>query len=90
MLMTSLGGNDFDAACGLYPEIAGQRVLVTGVSATHGIDMVRSFAEHGARLVLQMNEANAATQGLLELIAPMTLKLLRWALAFVLLLPLST
>ncbi len=73
MLMTSLDGNDFDAAYGLYPEIAGQRVLVTGITSSHGVDMVRSFAEQGARLVLQMNEANAATQGLLELIAPMTL-----------------
>lgn len=74
MLTTSLGGDDLDLAqFGLYPEIAGQRVLVTGITGERGIDMVRVFAEHGARLVLQMSETSEATQGLLEMIAPMTL-----------------
>lgn len=74
MLMTSLDGDNLDAAqLGLYPEIAGQRVLVTGITGSRGIDLVRAFAEHGARLVLQIAEADEATQGLLEMIAPMTL-----------------
>lgn len=72
MLVTSLDGENLDAALlGLYPEIAGQRVMITGISGTRGIDMVRSFAEHRARLVLQIAEANVATQGMLEMIAPM-------------------
>ena len=63
MLTTSLGGDDLDLAqFGLYPEIAGQRVLVTGITGERGIDMVRVFAEHGARLVLQMSETSEATQ----------------------------
>lgn len=74
MLMTSFDGDTFDSALlGLYPEIAGQRVLVTGISSTRGIDMVRVFAEHGARLVLQISDAGSETQAMLEMIAPMTL-----------------
>lgn len=74
MLMTSLDGDNLDAAAlGLYPEIAGQRVLITGISNSRGIDMARAFAEHGARLVLQISEPGNETHGLLEMIAPMTL-----------------
>lgn len=74
MLMTSLDGDGFDAAAlGLYPEITGQRVLITGISSSRGIDMARAFAEHGARLVLQISDACRETEALLEMIAPMTL-----------------
>lgn len=36
----------------IYPELAGQRALVTGVSGAFGVDISRAFAEHAARLVL--------------------------------------
>lgn len=39
---------------GMYPELAGARVLVTGVHATRGVDLVRAFADHGCRMVLQV------------------------------------
>jgi NAD(P)-dependent dehydrogenase (short-subunit alcohol dehydrogenase family) len=37
-----------------YPELAGARVLITGVSADKGVDIARGFAEAGSRLVLQI------------------------------------
>ena len=44
---------------GMYPELAGARVLVTGVQATRGVDLVRAFGEHGCRMVLQIPEVSA-------------------------------
>lgn len=41
----------------VYPELAGARVLLTGVSATAGVDTARAFADHKAALVLQSSEA---------------------------------
>lgn len=57
-----------------HPELAGKRVLITGLSSTIGIDLVRAFADHRARLVLQFCEqsetmdvvAEMAAQGALE------------------------
>ncbi len=37
----------------IHPELAGARVLVTGLTAEAGVDIVRAFADHRARLVLQ-------------------------------------
>lgn len=37
----------------VYPELAGARVLVTGLTPSAGVDLARAFAEHKARLVLQ-------------------------------------
>lgn len=50
MLMSvvrSLPGNT------VYPELAGIRILVTGLDAATGVDLARAFADHKARLVLQ-------------------------------------
>ncbi len=72
MLMSSVADFELDdARIGVYPELAGKRVLITGVSGRVGIDIVRAFAEHRARLILQLDEATTATQGLLETIAPL-------------------
>jgi NAD(P)-dependent dehydrogenase (short-subunit alcohol dehydrogenase family) len=53
-----------------YPELAGKRVLLTGVTASHGIDIARAFAEHGVRLALQVDEVTAETTALVEVLAP--------------------
>jgi NAD(P)-dependent dehydrogenase (short-subunit alcohol dehydrogenase family) len=36
-----------------YGELAGARVMITGLSPDHGVDIARAFADHKARLVLQ-------------------------------------
>lgn len=38
------------------PELAGARVLITGLTSTSGFDVARAFADHGARLILQSPE----------------------------------
>jgi NAD(P)-dependent dehydrogenase (short-subunit alcohol dehydrogenase family) len=53
-----------------YPELAGKRVLVTGVAGSLGIDVVRAFAEARARLVVQADEDGPETQAMAEIIAP--------------------
>ena len=53
-----------------YPELVGKRVLVTGVTGPLGVDVVRAFAEAGARLVVQAIEDGPETQALAEIIAP--------------------
>lgn len=53
-----------------YPELVGKRVFVTGVSGPLGIDVVRAFAEAGARLVVQADEDGPETQAMAEMIAP--------------------
>lgn len=53
-----------------YPELAGKRVLVTGLTSACGVDIVRSFAEHRCRLVLQLDEESEATQAIAEIAAP--------------------
>ena len=40
----------------VFPELAGRRVLVTGLTAHAGVDLVRAFAEHKARLIIQIPE----------------------------------
>jgi len=53
-----------------YPELAGKRVLITGVSSACGVDVARAFAEHRARLILQFAEESEAMQGVAEMVAP--------------------
>src|SRR5262245_50930737 len=67
MMMTSV--MDGQSRCGLYPELAGARVLITGLSPTCGVDVARAFADHGGRLVLQTPDANSETHALLEVLA---------------------
>jgi NAD(P)-dependent dehydrogenase (short-subunit alcohol dehydrogenase family) len=58
-----------------YPELAGKRVLVTGLTSTCGVDIVRAFAEHKGRLVLQSAEDSAAMQTVAEIAAPEALEI---------------
>ena len=53
-----------------YPELRGRRVLVTGVTADHGVDIARAFAEHGARLIVQASGTAEETAALGEMLAP--------------------
>ena len=53
-----------------YPELAGKRVLVTGVAGPLGVDVVRAFAEAHTRLVVQADRDCPETQALAEIIAP--------------------
>ncbi len=57
-----------------YPELAGARVLITGISTETGVDIARGFAEVGSRLVLQIDpghEPDAAEKSaaLLQILA---------------------
>lgn len=60
---------------GVYPELAGARVLVTGVLSTRGIDLVRAFGEHGCRMVLQVPEITAEIDALLSHVAETALEI---------------
>ncbi len=42
----------------VYPELAGARVMITGLTAKAGVDVARVFAEHKGRLVIQSPEAS--------------------------------
>src|SRR5258705_9926483 len=53
-----------------YPEMAGKRVLITGLTSGCGVDIVRAFAEHKGRLILQSAEDSAAMRTLAEIVAP--------------------
>lgn len=55
----------------VYPELAGKRVLITGITGKFGIDIARSFAEHKARLILQIDETSAETEMLAEVLSPL-------------------
>jgi 3-oxoacyl-[acyl-carrier protein] reductase len=44
----------------VYPELAGARVLITGLSPELGVDVARAFADHKARLVVQSPEDSPA------------------------------
>lgn len=50
MLMSAVAIDDTRAA---YAELAGSRVLVTGLTPSAGVDLARAFAEHQGRLVVQ-------------------------------------
>jgi NAD(P)-dependent dehydrogenase (short-subunit alcohol dehydrogenase family) len=56
-----------------YPELAGKRVLVTGVSSRCGVDLARSFADHKVRLILQFDELSDETHAIAEIAAPAAL-----------------
>ena len=44
----------------VYPELAGSRVLVTGVSSAAGVDVARAFASHRTYLVMHTAETSPA------------------------------
>lgn len=71
MLMSSHAPLErFFGSVEVYPEIAGKRVLILGITSAHGIDIARAFAEHRARLILQIDEPSAETDALGEVLAP--------------------
>ena len=72
MLMSTLDGVEAFPA---YPELAGKRVLITGLSRTHGVDIARAFAEHRTRLVLQVAEDCAEMQAVAEIAAQSALEM---------------
>lgn len=53
-----------------YPELAGKRVLVTGLTSRCGVDIARAFAEHKGRLVLQFAEVSETMETVAEIVAP--------------------
>jgi NAD(P)-dependent dehydrogenase (short-subunit alcohol dehydrogenase family) len=60
---------------GLYPELAGARVLVTGIQSTRGVDLVRAFGEHGCRMVLQVPEISSEIDAILSHVAETALEI---------------
>src|SRR5215471_6459067 len=70
MLMSVVEGARWAPA---YPELAGKRVLVTGLSSSCGVDVARAFADHKVRLILQFAEMSDETQAIAEIAAPFAL-----------------
>ena len=64
MLLSSAPDCVLDAAAQqvLYPEISGRRVLITGITESFGFDLARTFAEAGARLVLNVPNPSEAQE----------------------------
>jgi NAD(P)-dependent dehydrogenase (short-subunit alcohol dehydrogenase family) len=58
-----------------YPELAGKRVLIAGITASLGVDIVRAFAEHRTRLVLQFQDMSEPAQAIAEVAAPAALEM---------------
>jgi len=53
----------------VYAELAGARVLITGLTAGFGVDVARAFADHKARLILQSPEGSPAISELAAILA---------------------
>lgn len=66
MLISALDDVEFQSE---YPELAGRRVLITGVEGALGFDVVRAFAEAKTRLVVQTENDGPETQALAEVVA---------------------
>ncbi len=50
---------DNSATSARYGELAGARIMITGLSTAHGVDIARAFADHKTRLILQTAPADA-------------------------------
>jgi len=72
MLMSVIEGAHHAPA---YPELAGQRVLISGITSNCGVDIVRAFADHRTRLVLQFAELSEPTETIAEIAAPSALEI---------------
>jgi NAD(P)-dependent dehydrogenase (short-subunit alcohol dehydrogenase family) len=72
MLMSAIEGAQ-SAPC--YPELAGKRILITGLSSSCGVDIARAFAEHKTRLILQFDEMSEKMQTVAEIAAPQALEI---------------
>jgi NAD(P)-dependent dehydrogenase (short-subunit alcohol dehydrogenase family) len=71
MLMSVIEGA-LSAPC--HPDLAGKRVLITGVRRGCGVDIARAFADHRARIAVQFAEASPAMQAVAEIVAPAALE----------------
>ena len=58
-----------------YPDLAGKRVLLTGVRRGCGVDIARAFADHRARLAVQFAETGPAMDAVAEVVAPAALEM---------------
>jgi len=70
MLMSPLDGVDLPLD---YPELAGRRVLVTGVTGSGGlgVEIVRLLAEQRACIIIGALEPSPEVQALAEIVAPL-------------------
>lgn len=57
-----------DRHADVYPELAGARVLISGLTSVQGVDVVRAFADHNARLVVQSPETSHEIASLFALL----------------------
>jgi 3-oxoacyl-[acyl-carrier protein] reductase len=58
-----------EAGCETYPELAGARIAVSGLSTAIGVDLARGFAERKARLMIQTEEQSPEMVALATLLA---------------------
>ena len=59
----------------IYPELAGKRILLTGVTCKIGVELVNALADHKTRLIINYGEDNEKMQALSELITPVAMDL---------------
>lgn len=66
MLTSVLEGR---VSVGPYPELAGKRILITGLDLQAGVDVARAFAEQECRIVLHTTACGAEADAVLEMLA---------------------
>lgn len=66
MLTSVLEGR---VSVGPYPELAGKRILITGLDLQAGVDVARAFAEQECRIVLHTTASGAEADAVLEMLA---------------------
>jgi NAD(P)-dependent dehydrogenase (short-subunit alcohol dehydrogenase family) len=66
MLMTVIGK---DTSASSYGELAGIRVLITGISPAAGVDVARAFADHRGRLIVHASTASPENDVVATLLA---------------------
>lgn len=66
MLMTVMGR---DPSASYYGELAGVRVLITGLSPLCGVDVARKFADHRGRLVVHATAASPELDAVATMLA---------------------
>jgi 3-oxoacyl-[acyl-carrier protein] reductase len=58
-----------------FPELAGKRVLITGISDIGGVDIACAFAEHRTRLILQFAQGDESMHAVAEIAAQSALEI---------------
>ena len=66
MLMTVMGR---DSSASYYGELAGVRVLITGLSPSCGVDVARRFADHRGRIVVHATESSPELDAVTTMLA---------------------